>query len=119
MPASYKIDKERRLALSSAYRVFCRAMLWGICKSFSRIRILTPLTRRSRISRKSPKWSFPPKIFTNRRRGPFSRRNCAALSFVPNDAAYGLGRMFGMLRENQGEMGIRVFRTLDEASTSV
>jgi hypothetical protein len=34
---------------------------------------------------------------------------------APNDVAYELGRMFGMLRENQREMGIRVFRTLEDA----
>ena len=34
---------------------------------------------------------------------------------VPNDAAYGLARMFEMLRENQGETGIGIFRSLEEA----
>ncbi len=34
---------------------------------------------------------------------------------APGEAAYGLARMFGILRETQGEMGISVFRTLEEA----
>lgn len=42
---------------------------------------------------------------------PLSRR---AL-IVPNDVAYGLGRMFEMLRQNHGEMKIRVFRNLGDA----
>lgn len=34
---------------------------------------------------------------------------------VPNDLAFGLGRMFEILREAAGERGIRIFRSLDEA----
>jgi hypothetical protein len=34
---------------------------------------------------------------------------------VPNNFAYGLGRMYEMLRENAGDTGLRVFRSLDEA----
>jgi len=34
---------------------------------------------------------------------------------VPNDVIFGLARMYEILRELQGETGIRVFRTLDEA----
>jgi hypothetical protein len=47
-------------------------------------------------------------------RSVFSPQSRRAL-IVPNDVAYGLGRMFEMLRENQGEMGIRIFRNLEEA----
>ena len=34
---------------------------------------------------------------------------------VPNDLAFGLGRMYEILREAAGERGIRIFRNLDEA----
>ncbi|HTQ58723.1 MAG TPA: hypothetical protein VMI32_00745 [Candidatus Solibacter sp.] len=34
---------------------------------------------------------------------------------VPNDLAFGLARMYEMLRESAGERGIRIFRDLDEA----
>jgi hypothetical protein len=33
---------------------------------------------------------------------------------VTNDLAFGLGRMYGILRESAGEHGIRVFRSLEE-----
>ncbi|HKD50273.1 MAG TPA: hypothetical protein VKB90_05730 [Candidatus Acidoferrum sp.] len=42
---------------------------------------------------------------------PLSRRAIV----VPNDVIFGLARMYEILRELQGESGIRVFRTLDEA----
>ena len=34
---------------------------------------------------------------------------------MPNEAAFGLGRMYEILRGLEGEKGIRVFRTLEEA----
>ncbi|HYY72237.1 MAG TPA: hypothetical protein VE778_01465 [Candidatus Bathyarchaeia archaeon] len=42
---------------------------------------------------------------------PVSRRAI----LMPNDAAFGLGRMYEILRGLEGEKGIRVFRTLEEA----
>ena len=42
---------------------------------------------------------------------PHSRRAIV----VPNDVIFGLARMFEILRDLQGETGIRVFRTLNEA----
>src|SRR5215467_13199334 len=42
---------------------------------------------------------------------PHSRRAIV----VPNDVIFGLARMYEILRDLQGETGIRVFRTLDEA----
>jgi hypothetical protein len=34
---------------------------------------------------------------------------------MPNEAAFGIGRMYEILRGLDGEEGIRVFRTLEEA----
>jgi hypothetical protein len=34
---------------------------------------------------------------------------------VRNDLQFGLARMFELLRENQGEKGIRIFRKLEDA----
>ncbi len=34
---------------------------------------------------------------------------------VPNDLAFGFGRMYEILREAAGERGIRIFRSLEEA----
>jgi len=79
MPAFYKIDKERRLVLSSAYGVFSRADSVAhrekllkdpdFDPSYSQIADFTQVT----------KFDLRPKIFTNLPRDPFSRRNRAAL----------------------------------------
>lgn len=42
---------------------------------------------------------------------PMSRRAI----LVPNEAAFGIGRMYEILRGLEGEKGIRVLRTLEEA----
>ena len=85
--------------LTSVYGVFCRADAAG------------HMEKLLKDSEFDPTYSQ----IANSRRDPSFRRNHAALSLSPNDVVYGLGRMFGMLRENQGEKGIRVFRGLDEA----
>jgi hypothetical protein len=47
-------------------------------------------------------------------RSIFSPQSRRAI-IMTSDAAYGLARMFEILREAAGEHGIRVFRNLDEA----
>jgi hypothetical protein len=115
MPAFYKIDKERRLVLSSASGVFSLADALShqqklsqdpdFDPSFSQIADFTQVTQVN-LSASDVRELAQRSVFS-----PQSRR---AL-LVPNDLAYGLGRMFEILRENQGETGIRIFRSLEEA----
>ena len=115
MPQFYKIDKERRLVLSTAAGVYCRAdavaHMEKLSKdpdfdpSYSQIADFTQVTEFD-ISAKEIRELAQKSIFS-----PDSHRALIA----PSDLGYGLGRMFEMLRENQGEMGIRVFRSLEEA----
>jgi len=115
MPQFYKIDKERRLVLSTASGVFSRADAAGHMErllkdpdfdpSYSQIADFTQVTK-IELSAQD--------VHELAQRSVFSPQSRRAL-IVPNDVAYGLGRMFGMLRENQGEMGIRIFRNLEEA----
>lgn len=115
MPAFYKIDKERRLVLSSAYGVFRRtdsvAHREKLLKdpdfdpSYSQIADFTQVTK-FELSAED--------IHELAQESVFSRQSRRAL-IVPSDVAYGLGRMFGTLRESQGEMEIGVFRSLAEA----
>jgi hypothetical protein len=39
----------------------------------------------------------------------------AVTTIVHDDLFFGFSRMFGMLREDAGETGIRIFRNLDDA----
>jgi hypothetical protein len=115
MPEFYKIDRERRLVLSSASGVFSRAdavaHMEKLLKdpdfdpSYSQIADFTQVTKIDLTARD---------IHELAQRSIFSSHSRRAF-IAPSDVAYGLGRMFGMLRENQSEMGIRVFRTLEDA----
>ena len=115
MPASYKIDKERRLVMSSASGVFsmadARSHTEKLSKdpdfdpSFSQIADFTQVTR-IELS--------PDDVRILAQRSLFSPNSRRAF-IVPNELAYGLARMFEILRELAGEKGIGVFRTLEEA----
>ena len=115
MPEFYKIDTERRWVLSSAAGVFSRADAAGhmdrllkdpaFDPSYSQIADFTQVTKID-LSAEDLHELAQRSIFSAHSRRAF---------IAPNDVAYGLGRMFGMLRENRGEMGIRVFRNLEDA----
>lgn len=115
MPAFYKIDKERRLVMSSASGVFsmadARSHMEKLSRdpnfdpSFSQIADFTQVTR-IELSPDDVRILAQRSLFS-----PDSRR----AFIVPNEHAYGLARMFEILRELAGETGIGVFRTLEEA----
>jgi hypothetical protein len=115
MPASYAIDKQRRLVFTTGVNPFTLAD--GLAHqeklaqdpdfdpSFSQIMDFTRITamdlEASAIHKLAQRTLFSPE----------SRRAIV----VSTDLAYGFGRMYEILRENSGESGIRVFRNLDEA----
>jgi hypothetical protein len=115
MPAFYKIDRERRLVLSTGSGVFsladARSHQEKLSKdpdfgpSFSQIADFTQVTR-IELSADDVRLLAQRNLFS-----PDSRR----AFIMPNELAYGLGRMYGILRELAGETGIRIFRTLEEA----
>jgi len=115
MPAFYKIDKEHKLVLTTASGVFDletalahRERLANdpdFSPSYSQLLDFTQVTEVNlnaedvrKIAERSVFW-------------PCSRRAI----LVHDTVLYGFSRMFGMLRENAGEKGIRVCRSLDEA----
>lgn len=115
MPAFYKIDKERRLIMSSASGVFTLAdavsHMERLSKdpdfdpSFSQIADFTQVTRVELSS---------DEIRRLAQRGIFSADSRRAF-IAPNEAIFGIGRMFETLRGFEGEKGIRIVRTLEEA----
>jgi len=115
MPTFYKIDKERRVVISSGSGVVTLAD--GMAHqqrllndpdfdpSFSQIADFAQITQ-FEISASDLEKLAEKNIFSAQ-----SRR---AL-IVPTDVGFGLGRMFEIMRENLGEENIRIFRNLDEA----
>jgi hypothetical protein len=115
MPAFYKIDKERRLVmttgagrLSMADALAHQEKLAGdsdFDPGFSQLMDFTHVTQID-LNADDIRVLAQRSIFS-----PQSRR----AFIVPSDSAYGLARMYEILREEAGEHGIGVFRNLDEA----
>lgn len=115
MPTFYKIDKGRRFVLSSGTGVLNRneALAHQVRllsdpdfdPNYSQLADFTQVTKFD-LSAEDIRQMAERKVFS-----PDSRRAI----LVPNELAYGLGRMFEILREAAGERGIRVFRNLEEA----
>jgi hypothetical protein len=115
VPASYTIDKERGLVISTATGVLTRADILGhqqhlvkdpdFNPSLSQISDFTTVTgldlRAADVEAVAERNMF----------SPGSRR---AL-LVKTDEQFGLARMFASLRDAEGEHGIRVFRDREQA----
>lgn len=115
MPAFYKIDKERRLVMTTASGVLTPSDTLAhqdkllkdpdFDSSFSQLLDFTQVTT-VQLGSDDVRRLAQRSIFS-----PNSRRAI----LVSSDFAFGLSRMFEALRDNSGEKGIRVFRNLDEA----
>ncbi len=115
MPAFYKIDKGRRLVLSSATGVLTAEDMWTHQKQlasdkdfdsgFSQLLDFTGVTE---IGFKVDD------VRSLAERNVFSPRSRRAF-IVNRDVLYGLARMYELLREGRGDDEIQVFRDRDEA----
>ena len=115
MPAFHKIDKQRRLVLSTASGVFTLADAVShmdklsadpdFHPGFSQISDFTHVTRIELSS---------DEILRLAQRTIFST-HAGRVFIAPNETIFGIGRMFEILRGLEGEKGIRIFRTLEEA----
>jgi hypothetical protein len=115
VPASYKIEKDRRLVMSHAWGAFTYADAVAhkeklladrdFDPTYSQIMDFTHVTE-IRLSANE--------LLTFAEFDVFSRQSRRAI-IAPEDVKFGLGRMFATLRESRGETGIGVFRTLEEA----
>ncbi|HYL83449.1 MAG TPA: hypothetical protein VE263_04385 [Candidatus Angelobacter sp.] len=115
MPAFYKIDKERRLVLTTASGVFSRADVLGHQEKLLKDPDFNPSHSQIVDFRQVTAFDVSSQeIHELAQKSIFSPQSRRAI-IAPSDLGFGLARMFEMLRENQGELGIRVFRTLDEA----
>jgi hypothetical protein len=115
MPAFYKIDKERKLVISTGSGVFTLADALAhqeklrkdsdFDPSFSQLLDFTHVTK-VELDAKDVRRLAQTFVFAGD-----SRRAI----LVTSDVAFGFARMFEMLRDTLGEKGIRVFRNLDDA----
>ena len=111
----YKIDKKQRLVMTTVSGVMTLADGLShqntirndpeFAPTFSQLMDLTHATRID-LTQQDIHRLAQTNVFS-----PNSRRAI----LVKTDVAYGLARMYELLRETMGEHGIRVFRNLDEA----
>ena len=115
MPSFYKIDKRRKLVMSSYSGVLTMADASGhqeklrkdpdFDANFSQLFDVTHVTD-VQLTAEDVRTLARAHVFS-----PDSRRAI----LVDSDLKFGLARMFEVLRDTMGEKGIRVFRNLDEA----
>jgi hypothetical protein len=115
MPAFYKIDKENRLVMSTASGTItgpeARSHHQNLSAdpdfdpSYSQLLDCSHVTKID-VNSDDIRALAQDNLFSATSRRAF---------LVSNDAAFGLARMFEIIRETQGDSGIQVFRNLDEA----
>jgi hypothetical protein len=115
MPAFYKIDKERKLVMTTYSGVLMIAESLGhqeklpkdpdFDPSFSQLFDVTHVTE-VQLTAEDVRTLARTSVFS-----PDSRRAI----LVDSDLKFGLARMFEVLRDTMGEKGIRVFRNLEDA----
>jgi len=115
MPAFYKIDKERKLVMTTHSGVLTIADALGhqeklpkdpdFDPSFSQLFDVTHVTD-VQLTAEDVRRLARTSVFS-----PDSRRAIV----VDSDLKFGLARMFEVLRDTMGEKGIRVFRNLEDA----
>ena len=115
VPASYRIDKERRLVISSGTGVLTKEDIQGHMDRLLSDLEFDPTFSQLLDFREITAVEFGPeevRQFAQRKiYSSISRR----AFLVTNDLQFGLARMFETYRELNGETGIRVFRSLEEA----
>jgi hypothetical protein len=115
MPASYKIDKERKLVLSTAFDIVIREDILGHQERLSKDPDFDPhFSQLIDFSDTTQIDITPEDVRLFARRNIFSPDSRRAI-VVKDDFQFGLARMFGIHRELAGETGIRVFRNMDDA----
>jgi hypothetical protein len=115
MPATYKIDKERRLVLSSGTGLLTKEDILGHMDRLSKDPDFAPDFSQIVDFREITGVEFgPEEVRQFAERNIYSSRSLRAI-VVGDDLQFGLARMFEIHRELKGEKGIRVFRNYDEA----
>jgi hypothetical protein len=113
--AFYTIDKERRLVLSSGAGVLTKEDLWGHMERLSKDPDFNPdFCQVLDFTQITELEVVPEDVRQLAQRNIYSPRSRRAF-VVKDDLQFGLARMFEIYRELNGEAGIRVFRTFDEA----
>ena len=115
MPASYKVDKERRLVMSCGSGALTREDILGHQERLSKDPDFDPdFSQLADVTQVTKVELSTQDMQTISQRHLFSRHSRRAI-LVKNDLQFGLARMFEVYRESVDETGLRVFRDINEA----
>jgi hypothetical protein len=115
MPATYEIDKQRRLVITTCLDPFTLADGLAHQEKLLKDPDFDPShSQLMDITRVNFSGFAANDIRRLAERNIFSPQSRRAI-VVSSNLVYGFGRMFEMLRDSAGEHGIRIFRNLDEA----
>ena len=116
MSAFYKIEKQRRLVVTFGTGPLTKEDVFGHMDRLSSDPKFDPDFCQLMDFRQITNVQFgPEEVRQFAQRNIYSPRARRSI-LVKDDLQYGLARMFEIHRELRGETGIRVFRTLDEAT---
>ncbi|HXQ98666.1 MAG TPA: hypothetical protein VN774_09515 [Candidatus Limnocylindrales bacterium] len=114
MPGCCKIDKERRLVLTTASGVFTREDVLAIQRKLAKDPDFDPtfsqLLDTTHVTKQEVTAEDIQKLAEASLFAPHARRAI----IVKHDVCYGFARMFELLRADKGDHGISVFRDLEE-----
>jgi hypothetical protein len=113
--ASYKIDKERRLVMTIGTGVLTREDIQGHMDRLSADPDFDPDFFQLADFREITEVEIGPEDVRQFAQRVIYSSSSRRAFLVKNDLQFGLARMFEIYRELNGETGIRVFRTFDEA----
>ena len=115
MPASYKVDKERRLVMSCGSGALTREDILGHQERLSKDPDFDPdFSQLADVTQVTKVELSTQDMQTISQRHLFSRHSRRAI-LVKNDLQFGLARMIEVYRESVDETGLRVFRDINEA----
>jgi hypothetical protein len=115
MPAFYKIDKKRKLVMSTYSGVLTMADALGHQEKLHKDPDFEPsFSQLFDVMHVTDVQLTAEDVRTLARASVFSPDSRRAI-LVDSDLKFGLARMFEVLRETMGERGICVFRKLDDA----
>jgi hypothetical protein len=115
MPASYKIDKERRLVMSMGFGEFTKADALEHQNKLQKDPDFDPGMSQLMDYTHVTKVELEADDIRRLAQSDIFAADSRRAILVTRDLHFGLARMFEALRDNAGERGIRVFRNLDEA----
>jgi hypothetical protein len=115
MPATYQIDLINRIVLSVATGKFTAEDAWNQINQLRADPTFSPLFGQMLDFRAVESVVLTPAEIKQLAEVPLFAPNAKRAFISPTPLLYGLARMYAAQREIQGDTGIGVFHTLDEA----